>query len=161
MIILEVKESAGEKLRLSIQRNILGEIRSALPTLQIDWAIELFSQKISNQLVWKELSPAYLSRKESEAARGKDGVKYTSVLSRTGYMFENYLNGMQVNDSAYSVSIPYPTNPGKQQGLPARYFQEAEEGRAVQPFKRAFDTVKFEDIAFNVFYKAVDKGING
>lgn len=129
-------------------------IRKALQDITMEWGQEIFRQQRrrgrSNAAnPWTPLDPYYAERKKEDYEEGRNGVKYRTILRRTGRMLDAYRDLIYADYSRNAVEIPYPT-------IYARYHQE---GTYKMP-ARPFDVEPFRRIAIDKFTKAIRKTID-
>lgn len=109
-------------------RNKKRHIKQALAEIKREWQAEFKRQDARMQKVWTPLKTwvdgktatknatgidprSYAARKRRAYYRGKGGksdVRYLRILKRTGRMLDGYIQGIEINDIDYTVSIPFP-----------------------------------------------------
>jgi hypothetical protein len=146
----------GDRFR----RGKTNAVNKALDEIRRQWQLEFVRQR--NRLSkskWPPLAVDYLLRKLAE--RDSDNhpdVKYTTTLKRSGRMMDKYMQGIQVDGNAHTVTIKIPRDPyGRdQQGFRA-FVHQGLVGRPKGVPIRAFELDKFERIGFQVLRDALEK----
>lgn len=136
LIQLTFDSATLERFKLRFQKKSKEKVAKALNAVKREWQQEFRRQDVSMQSQWLPLktwvthrsdkkrssripakidSDSYYARKLKAYQSGKRNkdqfVKYLRILKRSGLMLDHYINGIRVNNTALTVTIPYPKSP--------------------------------------------------
>lgn len=153
MFVFKLKEGTLEDIVHRYKTTISDNMDSALTRIWTAWGVELERQRRSGgDGEWRQLDPTYAARKNREYPN-------RGFLDRTGFMMLGYLNGISIDPTSYTVTIPFPAGNdklGRNVNIRAKVHQH---GGASIP-QRPFDIEKLSDIAIKHFKEAIEKSLN-
>lgn len=153
MFTFKLQDGSLEKIVTKYRVSIKDNVDTALNRIWTSWGAELERQRRSGgDGQWKALDPNYARQKEKEYPR-------RGFLDRTGFMMRGYLNGISIDPTSYTVTIPFPTGTdkfGREVNIRAKGHQHG----AVHLPKRPFDLEKLEAIAVKHFKEAIERSLN-
>lgn len=159
------------------------QVRIALYNIRREWVVALARQQEAFQGGWApwstygghELSSrsnskgrkiggkvtqrwrSYAQRREAEKRRPPAGVKYFTILKRTGRMMDRYLKGIRVDESRYAVIIPWPSSGTSDKSVTIR--AKVHQGVLEQPKgskgPRPFNIAEFDQLARTIINAAI------
>jgi hypothetical protein len=138
------------------RRAKLKQVDIALGEIRREWQADFVRQQrqYASGGTWAPLSPAYRERKERERGDPRfPEVRFVSLLKRGGAMLDGYINGITIDPTNYTVTIPFPTG---SLGVRARAHQGVS-GRPVNMPARPFHTDRFARLANRILRDALAK----
>lgn len=110
MFEFRIKNEELDRFIQNLEQRAEARIDRALYDVQTEWRVEFDRQQRRLRYNWTALRPRYQEEKDQAyRQRARTGVRYNSILKRTGRMLEGYKDDITVNLYDKSVVVYYPT----------------------------------------------------